>query len=386
MGTRHHGHSHHSHHEPHWFGDHHHHNGGHEFLFGTRGDNVLEGTDKADVIIGLKGNDELYGRDGNDWLFGDSGKDLLDGGAGSDHVFGGKGNDIAVYSVAENAGVDACGKATHDFYDGGKGGCDVLRLILTPEEMASDAVKADIAAFEAFLADHGGDHGDHGRVFEFTSFDLTVRNFEALEVVGGNTPPDGTDDAYTTLEDVALDIKANPVNKGILSNDTDADGDPLSAVLVTGPSHGALVLNDDGSFTYTPDADYNNDIDGPDGFSYRAFDGTDESAITTVVINVTPVNDAPELDSVDWTTTPNGTISIQVRPGPLTATDEADQTLDVILAPFMTPPENGVVQVVDNTIQYTASDVTGSNTFDYFLIDSAGGFAQGDVNVDVVIV
>jgi len=231
MGKKHHGNSHHSHHEPHWFGDHHHHNGGHEFLFGTRGDNVLEGTDKADVIIGLKGNDELYGRDGNDWLFGDSGKDLLDGGAGSDHVFGGKGNDIAVYSVAENAGVDACGKATHDFYDGGKGGCDVLRLILTPEEMASDAVKADIAAFEAFLADHGGDHGDHGRVFEFTSFDLTVRNFEALEVVGddtppsgSNTPPEATADAYTIDEDTVLVVKANPVNKGILSNDTDADG------------------------------------------------------------------------------------------------------------------------------------------------------------------
>ena len=61
----------------------------------------------------------------------------------------------------------------------------------------------------------------------------------------------------------------------MLANDTDADGDPLTAVLVTGPSHGTLTLNANGSFTYTPAANYN----GTDTFTYRANDGTADSNV-----------------------------------------------------------------------------------------------------------
>ena len=55
----------------------------------------------------------------------------------------------------------------------------------------------------------------------------------------------------------------------MLGNDSDADGDSLSAMLATGPAHGRLTLNADGSFIYTPDANYN----GADSFTYRANDG-----------------------------------------------------------------------------------------------------------------
>ena len=55
----------------------------------------------------------------------------------------------------------------------------------------------------------------------------------------------------------------------MLANDTDADGDALTAVLIAGPAHGTLTLNADGSFTYTPAAGYN----GTDSFTYRASDG-----------------------------------------------------------------------------------------------------------------
>src|SRR5205085_1355128 len=55
---------------------------------------------------------------------------------------------------------------------------------------------------------------------------------------------------------------------GVLANDTDADGNTLSAVLVSGPSHGTVSLAADGGFTYTPAADYN----GPDSFTYKATD------------------------------------------------------------------------------------------------------------------
>ncbi len=70
---------------------------------------------------------------------------------------------------------------------------------------------------------------------------------------------------------------------------TDVDGNALTASVVTGPAHGTLIFNSDGSFSYTPDADYN----GTDSFTYKVNDGTADSAIQTININITPVNDAP---------------------------------------------------------------------------------------------
>ena len=64
----------------------------------------------------------------------------------------------------------------------------------------------------------------------------------------------------------------------MLGNDADPDAaTTLTAVLVSGPAHGTLTLNADGSFTYTPDANYS----GPDSFIYRANDGTLPSGDTS---------------------------------------------------------------------------------------------------------
>src|SRR6185295_8044494 len=89
-----------------------------------------------------------------------------------------------------------------------------------------------------------------------------------------------------------------PVSGNVLTNDTDADGDALNAVLVNGPAHGSLTLNADGSFTYTPSADYN----GPDSFTYKANDGQADSNVATVSINVGPVNDTPAAQNDSFST------------------------------------------------------------------------------------
>ena len=75
---------------------------------------------------------------------------------------------------------------------------------------------------------------------------------------------------------------------GVLGNDTDPDGDPLTAVLVTGPSHGSLTLNADGSFTYTPAADFTAPTPSPTG---PATAPSLEPATVTITVNA--VNDAP---------------------------------------------------------------------------------------------
>ncbi len=101
-----------------------------------------------------------------------------------------------------------------------------------------------------------------------------------------NDVPVAVADAVQRPEDTTLTV-AGP---GVLGNDSDADGDPLTAVLASAPAHAAsFTLNSDGSFDYQPTADYH----GPDSFTYRANDGGADSAPVTVTLTVDPVNDVP---------------------------------------------------------------------------------------------
>src|SRR5437773_851153 len=79
-----------------------------------------------------------------------------------------------------------------------------------------------------------------------------------------DAPVAANDDAYTTPEDTQLTVSA----PGVLANDSDVDGDALSAVLVSNPSHGTLTLNGDGSLVYMPALNFN----GTDSFTYKASD------------------------------------------------------------------------------------------------------------------
>ncbi|MBN1371943.1 MAG: tandem-95 repeat protein [Anaerolineaceae bacterium] len=94
-----------------------------------------------------------------------------------------------------------------------------------------------------------------------------------------NDAPVGEEDIYDAVFQSFLTVNAA---EGLLANDSDIENDPLSVELVSSTLHGTLVINQDGSFTYTPTAGYF----GPDGFTYRCFDGTDTSEIITVNINV----------------------------------------------------------------------------------------------------
>src|SRR5690606_17892210 len=97
--------------------------------------------------------------------------------------------------------------------------------------------------------------------------------------------PLAENDVYSTDQGVEINISG----PGVLANDSDAEGDPLTAVLVTGPLHGTLSLNPDGSFNYLPNPDFS----GVDAFSYQTFDGAQSSAVASVTITVSPVNTAP---------------------------------------------------------------------------------------------
>jgi VCBS repeat-containing protein len=120
---------------------------------------------------------------------------------------------------------------------------------------------------------------------ELTSNTATV----TLTVSTGTNPPVARDDTYSATEETALMVSA----PGVLANDTDADNDTLTAVLVDEPEQGTLTLNADGSFTYTPGPDFN----GIDSFTYEASDGALTSNVATVTISVSTVNDPPEANA-----------------------------------------------------------------------------------------
>src|SRR5207248_8091982 len=76
---------------------------------------------------------------------------------------------------------------------------------------------------------------------------------------------------------------------GVLLNDSDVEGSPLTATLVSGPAHGQVYLNANGTFMYLPDTNFA----GVDSFQYKVSDGTAYSNVATVTLTVAGVNDAP---------------------------------------------------------------------------------------------
>lgn len=200
-----------------------------------------------------------------------------------------------------------------------------------------------------------------------------------LDVVDAeNQPPIANADAYSTLEDTALTVPA----PGVLGNDSDPDGDPITAQLATNSTRGNTVLNADGSFTYTPNANLN----GPDSFTYRANDGQSSSTVPAVVtISVTPVNDAPSFTrGADQTV--NEDAGPQSVPNWATAIDDGDpeaaQNLSFTItnntnaALFSTAPAVSAA----GTLTYTpAANANGTATITLRL-DDDGGTANGGVS------
>ena len=195
-----------------------------------------------------------------------------------------------------------------------------------------------------------------------------------ITIYGVNDAPVAASDNYSVNADSTLTI---PVITGVLANDTDLDtGTVLTAILNSGPAHGTLALNQDGSFSYTPDSGFS----GTDSFSYKADDGSANSNIATVNIIVnssSPSSGVVILNNVSTVEGGSYQFTASINNPPI------GSPLDVVLT-------NGVhiIFAVGSTIGYSSIQSAGSE--DVYLdpssttieIDSASGGGYTSLNLD----
>jgi hypothetical protein len=182
-----------------------------------------------------------------------------------------------------------------------------------------------------------------------------------LTVTALNDPPLAIDDSYTATEDVPLMVAA----PGVLANDEDVEGDPLTAVLDSPPANGLLTLNPDGSFAFTPTLDFY----GTDSFTYHATDAISDSNVAVVTMTVTAVNDPP-LASDDSYATTEGLPLVVTAPGVLA--NDGDVDGDALAAVLDSPPLSGTLLLnPDGSFTYTPMlDFHGVDAFTYHATDA----------------
>ncbi|MEZ9693632.1 Ig-like domain-containing protein, partial [Vibrio lentus] len=191
--------------------------------------------------------------------------------------------------------------------------------------------------------------------------------------VDSNNAETGDVVTFTTDEDT-------PVN-GVL-NALDEDSDTLTFSLSQSPNNGSVVLNNDGSWTYTPDNNFN----GNDSFSVVVSDGQGGTDTITVNVGVTPVNDTPVItdengnplgDSVEVTTDEDTPVS-----GSLSASDDDNDSLSFSEG---SDPSNGSVTVDENgNWTYTPNeDYNGSDSFTIIVSDGKGGTDTQTITITV---
>jgi VCBS repeat-containing protein len=188
-----------------------------------------------------------------------------------------------------------------------------------------------------------------------------------------NQAPAAANDIYSTNQNTVLTVTA----PGVLDNDTDGDGDTLTAVLDTTPSHGSLSLNANGSFTYTPDPGF----EGNDTFTYHADDGINISNAATVTITV--LNTAPIAISDAYSTTEGAALTV---PAPGVLSNDTDTDNDALTAVLDSNVTNGTLTLNANgAFTYTpAAGFVGTDSFTYHTNDGTDDSNVVTVTINIV--
>ena len=193
---------------------------------------------------------------------------------------------------------------------------------------------------------------------------------------GANSAPLAVDDRYTATEDTTLTVSAA---SGVLLNDSDSDGNPITATLLTQPANGNVVLAANGSFTYTPSPNYF----GNDSFTYRASDGLLNSIPATVFLTVNGTPDAPVAQNDSYFMDRGVTLTVSVASGVLRNDSDADG--QSLIAQIVGAPASGSLNFApDGSFTYTPlASFSGTVTFTYRASD--GSLASSVATVTILV-
>jgi len=191
-----------------------------------------------------------------------------------------------------------------------------------------------------------------------------------------NTAPQAVADSYSTDEDTVLTINNG---RGVLANDTDEEGDNLSVSTAkpqTLPTRGTLILNADGSFSYTPEANFN----GTDSFTYKANDGQADSADTTVIIGINSVNDAPTISNLP----PPATLDELTPLNFSAAANDIDSPANSLRFSLSEAPNGAAIDPVSGAFRWTPSEAQGPANYT-LRVNVSDGSATASETITVTV-
>jgi VCBS repeat-containing protein len=231
----------------------------------------------AEVIDGqlrYEPDENYFGPDS--FTYSASDGDLTSAPAAVNMTVGGINEAPVCQDVVLNTNEDTTGSAAPDCFDIDNDLSSLTYQIVTPPAHGAAAVVAGELRYTPEENYNGPD------TFTYTASDGALTSLAAtvtVTVAAMNDLPDTQADGYQAVFGTELVVSAA---EGLLANDSDVESPNLTAVAGTGPAHGELTLNSDGSFTYTPDLGFK----GVDTFTYFASDGSAQSPATTVTITV----------------------------------------------------------------------------------------------------
>jgi VCBS repeat-containing protein len=167
----------------------------------------------------------------------------------------------------------------------------------------------------------------------------------------------------------------------VLTNDRADSGASLQATALTMPTHGLLILNIDGTFSYT----HNGDDATSDFFTYIANDGTQQSNVAKVTITIQPINDPPVAGNDSATVSRGQSVTVLDSGAKSLLANDSDPDSIVLTATLKTGPAHGTVTITANgAFTYTHDGSAGtSDSFTYQATDNLGASAVATVTVAI---